>query len=112
MAPDLYAIAGALLKRSGAFLRVFEHDGHSKYLSDLELQGATWRKTIDALKQPITVERLRSARPSGGGPLEAGGCYFGQGLEASRTNALKDHSCGAGQTLGRRLTSLPKKVSL
>jgi hypothetical protein len=62
--PDLYAIAGALLKRSGAYLRVFEHDGQSRYLDDLSEIGAGWRTRLDALEQPITVPKLRAAVPS------------------------------------------------
>jgi hypothetical protein len=45
--PDLYAIAGALLKRSGAYLRVFEHDGSSDYLEDVKKVGDSWLKDLD-----------------------------------------------------------------
>ena len=61
--PDLYAIAGALLKRSEAYLRVFEHDGSSGYLVDVERVGGTWLKGLDQLPQPISIARLRAARP-------------------------------------------------
>ena len=61
--PDLYAVAGALLKRSGAYLRVFEHDGVGDYLGDIEHIGESWLKNLDALPQPVTVPGLRAARP-------------------------------------------------
>jgi hypothetical protein len=61
--PDLFAIAGGLLKRSGAYLRVFEHDGRSDYLSDVREHGTAWLKELDALSQPVTLGRLSAARP-------------------------------------------------
>lgn len=60
--PDLYAIAGTLLKRSGAYLRVLEH-GRDAYLDGVESIGRSWRQRIERLKQPITSARFLAARP-------------------------------------------------
>jgi len=60
--PDLFAVAGALLKRSGAYLRVFEDRGTSTYLEGVESAGASWRRRIDAQTDP-TISSLRRARP-------------------------------------------------
>jgi hypothetical protein len=61
--PDLYAIAGALLKRSGAYLHVFKHDGTSDYLDGIRETGVIWRRSIEKLRQPVTLAGFRSARP-------------------------------------------------
>lgn len=61
--PDLYALAGALIRRSGAYLRIFEHRGPAPYLSDIEQAADKWRKEIDAVAaEPVTVSELRSVR--------------------------------------------------
>jgi hypothetical protein len=60
--PDLYAISGALLKRSGAYLRIFEREPASTYLKNVETMGRAWRGRIDALKHP-NLASLRRARP-------------------------------------------------
>lgn len=59
--PDVYGIAGALLKRSGAYLRIFEDHSPNGYLQGIEEIGGAWRKTIDAQKHP-TFDRLARAR--------------------------------------------------
>jgi hypothetical protein len=61
--PDLYAISGALLKRSGAYLRVFERNESSGYLDNISVIGASWRQCIEDLDQPLTPARFQSARP-------------------------------------------------
>jgi hypothetical protein len=61
--PDLYAPTGALLKRSGAYLRIFEHHQPGGYLKDVAAMGQAWRERIDALKHP-TIESLLRARPA------------------------------------------------
>lgn len=62
--PDLFAISGALLKRSGAYLRVFEHDGTRGYLDTVVGEGQAWRSKLDALKD-FTLPNLRGALPAG-----------------------------------------------
>jgi hypothetical protein len=52
--PDLYAITGALLKRSGAYLRVFEHRPGDSYLENVRAEAAAWRGELDRLTD-ITV---------------------------------------------------------
>lgn len=61
--PDLFALAGALIRRSGGYLRVFEHRGPAPYLNDLEQAAETWRKQIDAITaESVTVSVLQSVR--------------------------------------------------
>ena len=61
--PDLYALAGTLIRRSGAYLKVFEHRGSTKYLTGIEQQAATWRRRIDEITaENVTVADLQSAR--------------------------------------------------
>lgn len=62
--PDLFAIAGALLKRSGGYLRAFEHRGTPNYLDTVEDDGQSWRGKLDALKD-FTLPNLRRALPAG-----------------------------------------------
>lgn len=63
--PDLYALAGALIRRCGAYLRVFEHRGTAPYLNGVEQAAEKWRKQIDAITaEPVTVSVLQSVRVS------------------------------------------------
>jgi hypothetical protein len=61
--PDVYGITGALLKRSGAYLRIFEDHSPDGYLKGIEELGVSWRKRIDAQKHP-TFDSLARARPT------------------------------------------------
>jgi len=59
--PDLFALAGTLIRRSGAYLRVFERPG----VPDLDIvsKGAVWRKQIDEVaKERTTVSELQAVR--------------------------------------------------
>jgi hypothetical protein len=47
--PDLFALAGALLMRSGAYLHVFQNRSATGYLADIEAQAAQWRDQIDSI---------------------------------------------------------------
>jgi hypothetical protein len=61
--PDLFALAGALIRRNGAYLQVFEHRGPAPYLNDLEQAAETWRNQIDAISaESVTVSVLQSVR--------------------------------------------------
>jgi hypothetical protein len=61
--PDLYALAGGLIRRSGAYLRVFEHRSSVPYLNGIEKAAEKWRKQIDGITaEPVTVSVLRSVR--------------------------------------------------
>jgi hypothetical protein len=63
--PDLYALAGALIRRSGAYLRLFEHRGIAPYLNGIEQAAEKWRKQIDAITaESVTVSVLQSVRVS------------------------------------------------
>lgn len=63
--PDLYALAGALIRRSGVYLQVFEHRGPAPYLNGIEDAAGKWRKQIDAITaEPVTVSVLQSIRVS------------------------------------------------
>jgi hypothetical protein len=61
--PDVYGISGALLERSGAYLRIFEVHPPDGYLKDVEAVGVAWRKRIDAQRRP-TFDSLARARPN------------------------------------------------
>ena len=61
--PDVYGISGALLKRSGAYLRIFEMHPPDGYLKDVQAVGVAWRKRIDAQRHP-TFDSLVRARPN------------------------------------------------
>ena len=62
--PDLYAIAGGLLKRSGAYLRVFDRISDSEsYLDGIDQIGHDWRSGIEGLPKRITLPELLKARP-------------------------------------------------
>jgi hypothetical protein len=45
--PDVYAIAGALLKRSGAYLHVFKHSDPPQYLRGIAKQGNAWQVELN-----------------------------------------------------------------
>lgn len=60
--PDLFAITGALLKRTGAYVALFEPRKRRGYLSDVVSLGKQWRENIDRLKRP-TRRNLALARP-------------------------------------------------
>ena len=63
--PDLYAIAGGLLKRSGAYLRVFDRISDSEsYLNGIDQIGHDWRGGIERLPKRITLPELLKARPN------------------------------------------------
>lgn len=63
--PDLYALAGALIRRGGAYLQVFEHRGPAPYLNGIEQAAEKWRNEIDAITtEPVTVSDLQSVRVS------------------------------------------------
>jgi hypothetical protein len=61
--PDIFAVAGGLLKRSGAYLRIFEEDGRSAYLTGIAEAAAAWRRQIDT-QRVVTIRRLLGARPA------------------------------------------------
>jgi hypothetical protein len=61
--PDLYALAGTLIRRSGAYLRVFEHRGSAPYLNGIAPAAGEWRKQIDEITaEPVTVAVLQFVR--------------------------------------------------
>lgn len=60
--PDIFAITGALLKRSGAYMAVFEPHKRRDYLNDVVSLGQQWRAGIDNLKEP-TKKSLADAQP-------------------------------------------------
>src|SRR5882762_4139498 len=61
--PDLYALAGTLIRRSGAYLRLFENRGSDPYLKGIVEAAEQWRRQIDEITaEPVTVQVLRSVR--------------------------------------------------
>ncbi len=61
--PDLYAIAGALLRRSGAYLHIFKHSESRTRVDDVRKVANLWRSNIDELRR-TDRRALRTARPS------------------------------------------------
>ena len=62
--PDLFAICGTLLKRSGAYLQVFDRQGASDPLwSKAHGAGKRWQNSLNKL-QLVSLPHLRSALPS------------------------------------------------
>lgn len=63
--PDLFALAGTLLRRSGAYLKVFEQRSPAAYLNGIVPAAEQWRQQIEAITaEPVTVAVLRSVRIS------------------------------------------------
>jgi hypothetical protein len=61
--PDLYALVGTLIRRSSAYLRVFEHRSTAGYLEGVKAAADRWRERIDALAaDPVTVSDLQFIR--------------------------------------------------
>jgi hypothetical protein len=49
MAPDLFALAGSLIRRSGVYLRVFKHRDPTTYAKAIETSARRWREQLDAI---------------------------------------------------------------
>lgn len=60
--PDLFAFCASLLKRSGAYLRIFERSSAPSGWSNAHTPGRRWRTRIDHLTQ-FSVAHLESAVP-------------------------------------------------
>lgn len=61
--PDMFAICGGLLKRSGAYLRIFEKDGRDGHWQAAHRAGVKWRKAIDR-HRTLDVPSLQSSLPA------------------------------------------------
>jgi hypothetical protein len=60
--PDLYALAGTLIRRSGAYLEVF-NGRRADYLNDIEDVAARWRRQIDEIQvETVNVLDLQAVR--------------------------------------------------
>lgn len=62
--PDLYALAGTLIRRSGGYLKLFgRRDPVPSYLQRIKEEAQTWREKIDGLPPDnVTVSDLQSVR--------------------------------------------------
>jgi len=61
--PDLFAVAGALLRLSGAYIEIFAHKPKSGMTRDQAIEvGRLWREKIDAMKRP-SPSLLKGALP-------------------------------------------------
>jgi len=77
------ALAGTLIQRSGAYLRVFEHRGSAPYLNGIESAAGKWRKQIDEISaEEVTVAVLQSVRIGEG--VEGGRASFRPGAPSIR----------------------------
>jgi hypothetical protein len=62
--PDLFALAGTLIRRSGAYLRVFKRRDPVVYAKRIEEAARQWRNRLDAIAAvDVTPAELQSARP-------------------------------------------------
>ena len=61
--PNLYGLAGTLLRRSGSYLRVFERGNPGDYLDGFEDVAADWRQRIEETTELVDMSSLRSALP-------------------------------------------------
>lgn len=60
--PDLFALAGALVQKSGAYLRLFERRGPNGYLKGIDAEGKAWRDRLDGMARPVTSAALKRVR--------------------------------------------------
>src|SRR5689334_14410294 len=61
--PDLYALAGTLIRRSGTYLKVFEHRSPPGFLTGIKEVGRSWRQNIEDIQgEVVTVGDLQIAR--------------------------------------------------
>lgn len=60
--PDLYAITGALLKRTGAYLRVFQDRRWERCAQEIMKQGDDWQTELDKMPDDL-VPTLMAVRP-------------------------------------------------
>jgi hypothetical protein len=63
--PDLFALAGTLIRRSGAYLRVFERRDPGNYPSEIETAANRWRQKLDGITvaaQDVKPSDLQLAR--------------------------------------------------
>jgi hypothetical protein len=63
--PDLFALAGTLIRRSGAYLRVFQRRDPTAYAKDIATAGRKWRRQLDAITldaKDVTPADLKEAR--------------------------------------------------
>lgn len=63
--PDLFALAGTLIRRSGAYLRVFERRDVEDYPTGIRTAAQEWRERLDAIPaaaQDISASDLQGAR--------------------------------------------------
>ena len=61
--PDMFALCGSLLKRSGAYLRIFEGEDRGSEWIRARGIGSQWRTSIDRIKK-VSVLRLRRSVPN------------------------------------------------
>jgi hypothetical protein len=55
--PDLFALAGTLIRRSGAYLRVFERHSRTEYAAEIANRARKWRRKLDAISAAAKVVR-------------------------------------------------------
>lgn len=63
--PDLFAVAGSLIRRSGVYLRVFKHRDPTTYAKAIETAARRWREQLDAITadaEDVTAEALQLVR--------------------------------------------------
>jgi hypothetical protein len=63
--PDLFALTGTLIRRSGVYLRVFERRDRTAYADLIATAGREWRRQLDAIAvdaKDVSPADLKSAR--------------------------------------------------
>jgi hypothetical protein len=62
--PDLFALAGTLIRRSGAYLRVFERRDRAEYAAEIATEAGEWRKELDKISvqaEDVGPKELKAA---------------------------------------------------
>ena len=90
--PDLFALAGTLIRRSGAYLRVFEHRDEAGYAKDIETAAQQWRGRLDEITADfVSPADLRDARTA---HIRAGWERLIQAQELAISDINKDDALG------------------
>jgi hypothetical protein len=55
--PDLFALTGTLIRRSGAYLRLFKRRDPAAYAQEIHKEGGLWRKELDDI--PTDVDETK-----------------------------------------------------
>lgn len=106
--PDLFALAGGLIHRSGAYQRLFKHRLPAPYLKGVADAAKDWRQALDAIKgRRVKAERLGRVRIS---EIEQGWALLMRHKDLRITDLSRDEYLPLAEQL-IRLTLLADEAS-